>query len=114
MTAMPPVPDFSRRKGPGLTSSPPEAQAAYGAYANAQSQGASAPSWFLDMIIALGALTAVSIIAALVDTALLQRRPPAVRAQAAPLAARHPSPRMPIITRPGTWSRGSCAGSGCW
>jgi hypothetical protein len=64
---------------------------AYGAYANAQSQGASAPSWFLDMIIALGALTAVSIIAALVDTALLRRRPPAVRAQADPLAARHPS-----------------------
>jgi hypothetical protein len=67
---------------------------AYGAGANAQSQGASAPSWFLDMIIALGALTAVSIIAALADTALLRRKPPAVRARAAPLAARHPSRRQ--------------------
>ncbi len=64
---------------------------AYGAYANAQSQGAPAPSWFLDMIIVLGALTAASIIAAVADTALLRRRPPAVRAQAAPLAAHHPS-----------------------
>ncbi len=64
---------------------------AYGAYANAQSQGAPAPSWFLDMIIVLGALTAASIIAAVVDTALLRRRPPPVRAQAAPIAAHHPS-----------------------
>jgi len=63
---------------------------AEGAYANAQSQGAPAPSWFLGMIIALGALTAVSIIAAVVDTVLLRRRPPAVRAQAAPIAAHHP------------------------
>jgi hypothetical protein len=63
---------------------------AYGACASAQSQGASAPSWFLDMIIALGALTAVSIIAALADTVLLRRKPPAARARAAPLAARHP------------------------
>jgi hypothetical protein len=62
-----------------------------GAYANAQSQGTPPPSWFLDMIIALGALTAVGIIAALVDTVLLRRRPPAVQAQAAPIAARHPS-----------------------
>ncbi len=64
---------------------------AYGAYANAKSQGAPAPSWFLDMIIALGALTVVSIIAAVVYFARLRRTPPAVRAQAAPIAARHPS-----------------------
>ncbi len=65
---------------------------AYAVYANAQSQGAPAPSWFLDMIIALGALTIAGIVAAVADTALLRRRPPAVRAQAAPLAAHHPSP----------------------
>jgi hypothetical protein len=35
------------------------------------------------MIIVLGALTAVSIIAALVDTSLLRRKPPTVRARAA-------------------------------
>jgi hypothetical protein len=29
------------------------------------------PPWFLDMIIVLGALTAISIVAALADTALL-------------------------------------------
>ena len=86
---------------------------AYGACADAQSQGASAPSWFLDLIIVLGALTAGSIAAALADTLLLRRKPPAVRARAAPIAAHHPSGRPPIITRPGTWSRGSCAGSGC-
>jgi hypothetical protein len=64
---------------------------AYGGYANAESQGTPAPSWFLDMIIVLGALTAVSIVMAVVDTALLRRRPPAVRAQAVPIAAHHPS-----------------------
>jgi hypothetical protein len=63
---------------------------AYGAYANAQSQGAPAPSWFADIIIALGALTFVGIVAAVADTVLLRRRPPAVRAQAAPIAAHHP------------------------
>ena len=64
---------------------------AYGAYADAQSQGTPPPSWFLDMIIGLGALTAAGLIAAVVDTALLRRRPSAVRAQAAPIAAHHPS-----------------------
>ena len=63
----------------------------YAAYGNAESQGAPAPSWFLDMIIVLGALTAVSIIAVVVCSAQLRRRPPAVRAQAAPIAAHHPS-----------------------
>jgi hypothetical protein len=66
----------------------------YGACANAQSQGAPAPPWFLDMIIVLGALTAVSIVAALAETALLRRRPAAVRAQAAALLAAH-HPRRP-------------------
>jgi hypothetical protein len=63
---------------------------AEGADASAQSQGTPAPTWFVDMIIALGALTAGSIIAAVVYSAQLRRRPPAVRAQAAPIAARHP------------------------
>jgi hypothetical protein len=67
---------------------------AYGACADAQSQGAPAPSWFLDLILVLGALTAVSIVVALADTVLLRRKPPAVRARAAPLAARHPSGRQ--------------------
>ena len=62
----------------------------YGAYANAGSQGAPAPSWFLDMIIVLGVLTAVSLIAVVVCSVVLRRRPPAVRAQAAPIAAHHP------------------------
>jgi hypothetical protein len=61
-----------------------------GADANAQSQGTPAPSWFLDLVIALAALTIVGIVAAVVDTVLLRRRPPAVLAQAAPLAAHHP------------------------
>jgi hypothetical protein len=64
---------------------------AYGAYASAESQGTPPPSWFLVIVIALGALTIVGIVAAVVDTALLRRRPAAVRARAAPLAARHPS-----------------------
>jgi hypothetical protein len=64
---------------------------AAGASSSAQSQGTPAPSWFGVMIIVLGALTIIGIVAALVDTALLRRRPPTVRAQAAPLAAHHPS-----------------------
>jgi hypothetical protein len=64
---------------------------AAGASASAQSQGAAAPSWFQVMIIVLGALTIVGIVAAVADTAGLRRRPPGVRAQAVPLAARHPS-----------------------
>ncbi len=64
---------------------------AYAAYGNAKSQGAPAPSWFLDMIIALGTLTVVGIIAVMVYVAQLRRRPPAVRAQAAPIVAHHPS-----------------------
>ena len=42
------------------------------------------------MVIVLGALTIIGIVAAVADTALLRRRPPAVRAQAVPLAAHHP------------------------
>ncbi len=64
---------------------------AAGASSSAQSQGTPPPSWFQDMIIALAALTIVAIAAAVADTVLLRRRPPAVRAQAAPLAAHHPS-----------------------
>jgi len=64
---------------------------ACGAYANAESQGAPAPSWFLGMIIALGGLIAVSIMAVVVYSAQLRHMPPAVRAQATPIAAHHPS-----------------------
>ena len=63
----------------------------YGAYTNAQTQGSTPPSWFLAIAIALGALTLGSVVVASVESVLLRRRPPAVRAQAAPLAARHPS-----------------------
>lgn len=63
---------------------------AEGAYADAQSQGTPPPSWFLDMIIGLGALTVVSIVVVVLYSARLRSWPPAVRAQAAPIAARHP------------------------
>jgi hypothetical protein len=115
MTAMPPEPDYRHQESRGLPAADPEVAAtvrllhrrqgwsraavtglvafllAYGAYANAKSQGASAPSWFPAMVIALGALAAISIVAAAVCSARLRRRPPAVRAQAAPIAAHHPS-----------------------
>src|ERR1700722_1031325 len=64
---------------------------AVGASSSAQSQGTPPPSWFRDMIIVLGALTIVGIVAAVGDTVLLRRRPPAIRAQAIALAARHPN-----------------------
>ena len=63
----------------------------YGAYTNAQRQGSTPPSWFLAIAIALGVLTLGSIVVAAVDSVLLRRKPPAVLAQAAPLAARHRS-----------------------
>jgi hypothetical protein len=61
-----------------------------GAAVNAQSQGTPAPAWFTDMIIGLGALTVVSVIAVVMYSVRLRRRPPAVRTQATPIAARHP------------------------
>jgi len=63
---------------------------AAGASSSAKSQGTPPPFWF-GVVILLGALTIVGIVAAVADTALLRRRPPAVRAQAVPLAAHHPS-----------------------
>lgn len=60
-----------------------------GAYSSAQSQGTPPPSWFLDIVIVLGALTVMGIVAAVIDTALLRRRPPAARTQATQLAAQH-------------------------
>jgi hypothetical protein len=62
----------------------------YGAISNGESQGAAAPSWFVDMTTGLLVLTVVSIIAVVVYSLRLRRTPPAVRAQAAPIAARHP------------------------
>ncbi len=62
-----------------------------GAYSSAESQGASAPSWFLVIVVALGALTVAGIVVAVADTVLLRRRSAGVRAQAVSLAARHPS-----------------------
>ncbi len=64
---------------------------AAGAYSSAKSQGTPPPAWFFDVVVVLGTLTVVGIFLALVDTAILRRRPPAVRAQAVPLAAHHPS-----------------------
>jgi hypothetical protein len=64
---------------------------AAGAYSSAESQGTPPPFWFLVIVIVLGALTIVGIVVAVADTALLRRRPPAVLAQAVPLAAHHPS-----------------------
>jgi hypothetical protein len=63
---------------------------AVGASASAQSQGTPAPSWFMDMIVGLGTLTVVSIVAVVIYSARLRRWPPAVRAEASPIAARHP------------------------
>ncbi len=50
---------------------------AYLADANAESQGTPAPSWFVLLVIVLGALAIVGIVAVVVDTVLLRRRPPA-------------------------------------
>jgi hypothetical protein len=61
-----------------------------GAYSNAVSEGTPPPAWFLDVVVVLGALTVAGIIASVADSVLLRRRPPEVRAQAAPIAARHP------------------------
>jgi hypothetical protein len=63
----------------------------YGAYADAASQGTPPPAWFADIIIAIGALAIVGFAAMAVDSSLLRRRPAAIRAQAAPLAAQHRS-----------------------
>jgi len=63
---------------------------AEGASVNAAQQGTPVPSWFSDIVLGLGALTVVCIIAAVVYSNRLRRRPAAVRAQAAPVAARHP------------------------
>jgi hypothetical protein len=61
----------------------------------------------------LGALTAVGIIAALLGTSLLRRKPPTVRRGPLPLLHTTRAADGPATTRPGTWSRGSYAGSGC-
>jgi hypothetical protein len=66
---------------------------AYGAYDNAASEGAPAPSWFLGMIVALGALTVVSIVALAAYLGRLSRRPAPVRTQATLITANHPSRR---------------------
>jgi hypothetical protein len=62
-----------------------------GAYSSAQSQGTPPPFWFELVVIAPGALAFIGIVASIVDTVLLRRIAPEVRAQAAPVAARHPS-----------------------
>jgi hypothetical protein len=62
-----------------------------GANANAQAEGTPTPSWFHVIVLVLAALTVVAIIAIAVETVLLRRKPADVRAQAMPLAARHPN-----------------------
>jgi hypothetical protein len=64
-----------------------------GSSASATSQGTPPPSWFTDSTLAAGALTVVAVALAVVDTMLLRRKPPAVRAQAVPLAKHHPHRR---------------------
>jgi hypothetical protein len=61
-----------------------------GAYASAQSQGTPPPSWFLAVVIGLGALTVVGIAGAVVDGVQWRRKRPKVKAQAVSLAAQHP------------------------
>jgi hypothetical protein len=74
---------------------------AAGACSSAQSQGTPPPPWFRDMVIVPGVLTIVCVVAAVVATALLRRRSPAVRAQAVPLAAHHPGrPHAPPLPAP--------------
>ncbi len=65
-----------------------------GAYSSAQSQGTPPPTWFLGLVIALGAMFAVGIVGWAVDSSLLRRKHPDIQAQAAPIAARHPSRRL--------------------
>jgi hypothetical protein len=61
-----------------------------GIISSANSTGALTPSWFVDIVIVLGVLFVGGIIAYVADSVRLGRRPPEVRAQAAPIAARHP------------------------
>jgi hypothetical protein len=63
---------------------------AAGASSSATSQGTPPPSWFQDIVIALGALTVAGVVAALADTLRLRQKPPAIRARALPLAAHQP------------------------
>lgn len=68
---------------------------AAGAYSDAESQGAPPPPWFFVIIVVLGTLTAVGVVAVIMVSALLRRRPAEVRAQAVPLAARHRGGQRP-------------------
>jgi hypothetical protein len=68
---------------------------AEGAAAGAQSQGTPPPAWFQVVVLVPGALTLFGIVVAVIDTVLLRRTSPAVRARAVPAAAAHPSrPRV--------------------
>jgi ABC-type glycerol-3-phosphate transport system permease component len=118
MTANAPEPDYSAQQGSGLKSQPSAVDAdvaatarllhrrhgwswvaiigfcafilTYATCSNAASAGTPAPSWFVYLTIALGVLAVVGIVAAVADTVLLRRKAPAVRTQAARLAAHHP------------------------
>jgi hypothetical protein len=72
---------------------------ALGGYINAASQGTPPPAWYADLDLAIGALAVVGFAAMARDSVLLRRRPPAIRAQAAPLAAHHRS-RQRLHHRP--------------
>jgi hypothetical protein len=60
---------------------------AAGAASSARQQGTPPPTWFEDIVLALGVLAAVGIVAALADTIVLRRRPADVRARAVSIAA---------------------------
>jgi hypothetical protein len=66
---------------------------ATGASGNAAENGTPAPAWFEGIVFGLGALTVICLVAMGIYSARLRRLPSAVRAQAAPLAKRHPHGR---------------------
>jgi len=62
----------------------------YGCIINGNDEGATAPSWFVDLTIALAAMIGVSMIAVAAYHLRLRRMPLAVLTEAKPLAANHP------------------------
>jgi hypothetical protein len=62
---------------------------AIGASGNAAENGTPAPAWFEGIVFVLGALTVICLVALVTYSARLRRAPPAVRAQAASITARH-------------------------
>jgi hypothetical protein len=66
---------------------------ALGISGQAQSDGTPSPAWFTDLTIGLAVLVLVGVVAAVVSSVQLRRRPAAIRTQAAAIADRHPGGR---------------------